>query len=148
MGEEAAVTTSLPAEGRQGPRTVFPGDGEPRVRPGRRRDPRYETSANLLWIQWWEGEDYLGRSARLVNVSRGGAMIIASALIREGRSVRIFLEEQDDPVGVAATVLGVVEGPEGMHLLRLVFHSPCPDGFMEAAAFGFESWLLRAKSRV
>lgn len=109
----------------------------------RRQVLRFEAIANLLWMQWWDGEHYLGRSARLWNVSRGGALIVSSVLLHVRQQVRIFLEEMDEPVGVSGAVLGVQEGRNGMHLIRVGFHSPCPDEFIHAAAFGFETWLAQ-----
>lgn len=115
----------------------------------RRKEPRHEATANLLWIQWCEGEEgYLGRPARLVNVSRTGALIVAGALLAEGQSVRIFLEQAEVPIGIDATVLGVVEGLHETHQIRLAFLKPCPDDFIRAAARGFESWLEEGRTRV
>jgi hypothetical protein len=114
----------------------------------RRKEPRYEAAKNLLWMQWWEGGEYLGRSARLVNVSRTGAMIVAAALFREDQQVRIYLEEPDLRIRVEATVRGVVEGRAGMHQVRLEFLEPCPDEFLEAAATGFESWLACVRPKI
>ena len=114
---------------------------------GRRDEPRYEAVSNLLWMQWWDGEHHLGRPARLVNVSRGGAMIVSPVLLAERQALRIFLEEDEDPIGVLSTVLGVLEGRTGTHLFRLGFLTPCPVEFFEAAALGFETWLARTGGR-
>ncbi len=97
-------------------------------------------------MQWWEDEEYLGRSARLINVSRGGAMIVTAVLLRPRQVVRIFLEEVDDPVGITGIVLGVVEGRHGLHQMRLTFRTPCPDLFIEAAASSFEAWLAQGQA--
>ena len=113
-----------------------------------RAEPRFAAAANLLWMQWREGSAYLGRSSTLINVSRSGALIVARVLLRERQSVRIFLEEAEEAVGVDATVLGVVEGLRGKHLIRLGFESPCPAAFFRAAAFGFESWLARDEPKL
>lgn len=118
------------------------------VSEGRRRSPRFEASANLIWMQWWEGGECLGRSARLVNVGSGGAMIVAAVRFRERQAVRIFLEGWGAEIGVAATVLGVVEGLYGLNQIRLGFETPCPESFIEAAACGFESWLAGERPRV
>ena len=107
----------------------------------RRREPRYLAIENRLWLQWWEDEDYLGRSARLVNVSRNGAMIVSWFLLRKDQRLRVYLEDPAPQIGVDASVLGVVEGITGMHQIRLEFISGCPEEFIEAAANGFETWL-------
>jgi hypothetical protein len=118
-----------------------PNEPPPGGRSGRRREERFDAVSTLLWMQWWRDGECLGRSARLVNVSRQGAMIVAPVLLREEQALRLFLEEVDDPVGVGAVVLGAIEGRTGRHVLRLAFPSGCPETFMTAAINGFESWL-------
>jgi hypothetical protein len=113
----------------------------------RRREPRYRAIENRLWLQWWEGEEHLGRSARLVNVSRHGALIVACVLFRERQRLWVYLEEPAPQIGVKAVVLGINEGTTGMHQIRLGFVSECPDAFIEAAANGFESWLACKRPR-
>ena len=83
----------------------------------------------------------LGRSARLVNVSRHGAMIVTSAGLRRLDSLRLYLEEPAPQIGVRANVLQVVEGLHGIHQVRLEFIAPCPDAFFEAATNGIDAWL-------
>jgi hypothetical protein len=115
----------------------------PTRRRSRRAEPRYLAIIDQVWVMWWQGDEYLGRSGRLVNVSRHGAMILSSFLFREGQALRLFLEEPAPRVGVDASVLGVIEGVEGVHQVRLGFTRECPDEFFEAASYGFESWLSR-----
>jgi hypothetical protein len=113
----------------------------------RRREPRFAATHERLWIQWWDAGECNGRTAQLVNVSRNGAMIVASVLFRPEQILRVFLEEAAPEVGVNAVVLGVVEGVRGLHQIRLEFPSSCPDHFLQAAADVFESWLARSAPR-
>ena len=108
----------------------------------RRREPRYLAIEHRIWMQWWEDDECLGRCAELVNISRHGAMMVLSVVLREGQSVRIYIEHQTPQIGVSATVLGFVEGLRGLHQCRLGFRGPCPDAFFEAAAGGVESLLV------
>ena len=127
----------------EGPSTSWSGVSavsSPEVRQ-RRREPRIAPLDDRVWMQWWDGDEYFGLSARLVNVSRHGAMIVTMARMRIGLSVRIYLEEPSPQVGVDATVLGVVEGVHGVHQIRLGFRGECPIEFLDAAANGFEAWL-------
>ncbi len=107
----------------------------------RRKEPRFQAIENRLWVQWWQDGELLGRAARLVNVSRSGALIVSWTLFRENQRIRVFLEEPAQTMGVHSVVLGVLEGTSGMHQIRLAFISPCPDDFITAAANGFKSWL-------
>jgi PilZ domain len=110
---------------------------------GRRLEPRYAAVEDRLWIEWREADNFYGRSARLVNVSRHGAMVVASVPLRQGQRLRLYLEEPAPQDPVFAIVVGVVEGRSGFHQLRLHFPVPCPDAFIDAAAVGFEKWLSR-----
>lgn len=92
-------------------------------------------------MEWWDGEDYVGRAARLVNVSRHGAMIVGTMMLRTSQVVKICLEEPAPQIAVKAVVKGFVQGRSGLHQIRVEFQSPCPDAFIEAASNGFESWL-------
>lgn len=109
----------------------------------RRLEPRIEVAEDRLWIEWREGDNFYGRPARLVNVSRRGAMVVATVPLRAGQNLRIYLEEPAPQDAVFATVVGMLEGRRGYHQLRLNFLAPCPDSFIDAAAFGFEKWLSR-----
>jgi hypothetical protein len=114
----------------------------------RRREPRLQPVEDRIWMQWWEDGELLGRSARLINISRRGAMIITSALLRHEQMVWLYLEEPAPQIGVRAFVLQVVEGLHGVHQVRLEFTDLCPDMFLEATTGGFEAWLQRDLSYV
>jgi hypothetical protein len=134
------VADRPPHRDARGARPVAPRTG--------RREPRYLAAWDRLWMQWWCDGEFNGLSARLVNVSRHGALIVSAARLRQGQPVRLFLEEGPPEVRVDANVLGVVEGGAGLHQVRLGFQSPCPDAFLEAAALGFEAWLAGQRLRV
>ena len=114
-------------------------------RSDRRLEPRFEAADERLWIEWREGDNFYGRAARLVNVSRRGAMVVATVPLRAGQNLRIYLEEPAPQDAVFATVVGILEGRRGVHQLRLHFMTPCPDSFIEAAALGLEQWLARGR---
>jgi len=129
-----------------GPLASASAGGGPATGRHRRRDTRYPAVADRLWVQWWDGDEHYGRAARLVNVSRRGALIVCSTLLRERQPLRIYLEEPAPQIGVSAMVLGVVEGLSGHHQMRLGFINPCPDAFIDAAAHGFEAWLASGRA--
>ena len=117
-----------------------------RTSPQRRVEPRFEPIEDRLWVQWFENGDLHGRSARLVNISHHGAMIVSSARFSVDWKICLYLEEPAPQIAVRARVLEVIEGLHGLDQVRLVFDVPCPDAFFEAAANGFESWLEGATS--
>lgn len=107
----------------------------------RRSETRYLAKEEKLWMQWWQGDEYLGRPARLVNVSRNGAMLLSSFLFIKYQSIRIFLDEPAPQVGVEATVFEVIEGVQGLHQVRLRLQAPCPDLILEIAVGGLRAWM-------
>ena len=111
----------------------------------RRVEERLPAVEDHLWMQWLDREEYLGCSARLVNVSRGGAMFTTAASLRVNQIVNLFLEFAEPQVGVKALVLGILEGKRRIHQVRVSFPQGCPDDFHEAAALGFENWMRRKK---
>ena len=112
----------------------------------RRKEERILSIEDHVWIQWSENGECLGTSARLVNVSRGGAMIVAARLFQIDQVVHLFLEHAEPEIHGKATVLGVLEGNHGFHQIRVVFDEGCPDTFYQAAAFGFEAWLGQSRA--
>ncbi|MFO0907819.1 MAG: PilZ domain-containing protein [Isosphaeraceae bacterium] len=116
--------------------------------PSRRREPRYHALQDRVWLQWWQKGDLNGLSARLVNVSRHGAMILAGVRFEECQTIRVILEDTPSEVHAMGTVRGVVAGAGGLYKVRLEFESTCPDGFFQAVANGFEAWLCGSRSWV
>lgn len=110
----------------------------------RRSEPRFAPVSDRVWVQWWDGADYFGRSARLVNVSRHGAMLLGTMQLPDQQRLRIFLEDLTPQFGIDAVVVSVLIGSKGLHQIHLVFEHACPDAFLEAVAKGFESWLARS----
>lgn len=113
----------------------------------RRREPRFVAIEDRIWIQWWFNGEFNGLAARLINVSRNGAMIVTGVNFQIGQEIRVFLEEPAPQIGVLATVMSVHKGKNGVHTVGLAFQTECPDAFFIAAANGFEAWLACERSR-
>jgi hypothetical protein len=107
----------------------------------RRREPRYRAIENRVWVEWWNEGEFTGLSGRMLNVSRGGAMIALGARLRDGQTLQMVLEDSATGVSVEAEVLGSTPVRGGVFQTRLEFISLCPVAFFEAAATGFEAWL-------
>ncbi len=113
----------------------------------RRSEPRYAPTADRAWVQWWEDGDYFGRSAKLVNVSRHGAMLVGTMELPSNHAIRLFLEDFSYQHGIDAAVISMVIGSKGLHQLHLVFNEACSDIFLDAAIRGYESRQAIAHSR-
>ena len=109
----------------------------------RRAEPRFSPVSDRAWVQWWDGEDYFGRAARMVNLSHHGSMILATMQLPEQQRIRLFVEDLTPQYGIDAVVISTVIGSKGLHQLHLVFEQACPDSFLEITAKGFDAWLAR-----
>ena len=113
----------------------------------RRSEPRYAPTADRAWVQWWEDGDYFGRAAKLVNVSRHGAMLVGTMKLPSNHAIRLYLEDFSYQHGIHASVISMVIGTKGLHQLHLVFNEACTDDFLDAAIKGYESMQVSSHSR-
>lgn len=106
-----------------------------RARPEDRRTmPRHEASGHPVWLGWWRGtEAYFSNPARLLNLSRGGALLLVKDPPPEGQTVWLCVGEPEPTECVEARVLEVRSGRRQECQLRLEFREPCPHAFFESA---------------
>ncbi|QDV38943.1 DnaJ domain-containing protein [Tautonia plasticadhaerens] len=103
----------------------------------RRRWPRFSAADSRVRLGWWKGGAYQTTTARLVNISRGGAVVEADALPPKEGSVWICSTSRGDAGWVEAELRPAMIRPRGPHRLRLIFrdHSSA-EPFFSASAFG------------
>lgn len=107
------------------------GDDAPNPTIGRRRWSRQPAVEMDAYLCWDDGRRIALGSARLVNISRGGALLIAPRSFPEGGTVRFGLNRAVG--GLDATVVQATRtGPEG-YAVRLEFRDTCPESFFQAA---------------
>ena len=111
----------------------------------RRREPRYRAIEDQVWVQWWHEGEFSGLSGRMINVSRGGAMIVIGVRLRDGQVLSMMLENSASEVSVESAVRGTTPSRGGVFQTRLEFLTECPDAFFDAAASGFEAWLTGSR---
>jgi hypothetical protein len=100
----------------------------------RRRTPRYSVSGALVRLEWWKGPDLQSTPARLMNVGRSGAFLIAESF-PQGRPpsvITVSLEGGQHIAEAEAKVLEVT-AVSGRPRLRVAFLKPCPDEFLKAS---------------
>jgi hypothetical protein len=105
----------------------------------RRFMPRHNAAEFALWLGWRRGAgegDFFATSARLINISRGGALITAIDPPPQGHTVWICLGSPDPTDCVEATVRQVTTVRRRQCAVRLAFARPCPQDFFEAAVCG------------
>ncbi len=107
-----------------------------------RRHKRYTPSETEAWLGWWEGAIYRKSHAALVDISNGGAKVIAEIPPPRRSTIWICLDGLRRTEWVESQVIQVRLLLDNTAEVRMSFREICPYSFFEAAVFG------RAESRV
>jgi hypothetical protein len=105
----------------------------PNVFPERRKHPRYPASSFRLWMGRWDEEEFEIEATRLLDISRGGAALIALDAPPIGEMVWLCLHDAPRTGSVRASVIGVHADDVEGYVVRLMFGEPIPDALFEAA---------------
>jgi hypothetical protein len=100
--------------------------------PDRRASPRHLAIANQARIEWLEQSEPRWSACRLVDVSRGGALLIADSPPPLYQAVWVRMDEPTWTDEVRATVIRHGES----NRVGLSFPEPCPDDLHLAATLG------------
>jgi hypothetical protein len=104
-----------------------------------RRAARHAARMYVVWLGWWRGEgedEFFALTARLANISRGGALVHVEHPPPEKHPVWMCLGSPEPDECLAATSLEVRRARRGECSVRLSFRAPCPSRFLEAAVCG------------
>ena len=102
-----------------------------------RRATRHAARTSVVWLGWWQGEqEFFALTARLANISRGGALVLVRQAPPENHPLWICLGTPEPDECLAAKVLEVRNARRGACAVRLAFRDPCPSRFLEAAVCG------------
>jgi hypothetical protein len=105
-----------------------------------RRATRHAARTYVVWLGWWKrDEEFFALTARLGNISRGGALVFLRHPPPEDHPVWICLGTPEPDECLAATTLEVRRARRGECSIRLSFREPCPSRFLEAAVCGRSS---------
>lgn len=100
----------------------------------RRSMPRHTTYDLRIWIGWCRDEQsFFATHARLVNISRGGALVHVSDAPAQGKLACVCLGEPEPKDCIEAKVLEVRSERTGGFSVRLAFSESCPHKFFEVA---------------
>jgi hypothetical protein len=98
---------------------------------------RHAARTHVVWLGWWQGDqEFFALTARLANISRGGAMVLVRQAPPENHPFWICLGTPEPDECLAAKVLEVRTARRGECAVRLAFRDPCPSRFLEAAVCG------------
>jgi hypothetical protein len=98
----------------------------------RRLSPRDPAVANGARLEWWEGDTSRDTAARLVDISEGGALVVADVPPPLAQAVWLRVVDPAPTDWVKATV--VRHG--GPHEAGLAFADRCPADLYMAATLG------------
>jgi hypothetical protein len=102
-----------------------------------RRATRHAARTYVVWLGWWQGEhEFFALTARLSNISRGGALVVVPQSPPENHPVWICLGTPEPDECLAATTLEVRTARHRECSVRIAFCEPCPSRFLEAAVCG------------
>lgn len=103
----------------------------------RRHMPRHAPREFGIWLGWWRGDrEFFAVTAKLINISRGGALLSVVGPPPENHGVWVCLGASEPTECVAGRVLEVTTLSRRECALRVVFDEPCPPGFFQSAVCG------------
>ena len=98
----------------------------------RRSHERMPAAANTANLEWWQGGSYRSSAARLVDISEGGAMLVAEQIPSLSQDLWLRLEGPVETHWIGGQVVRVA----GTHDMAIAFDRPCPRDFFESAVLG------------
>jgi hypothetical protein len=103
----------------------------------RRRSPRHRPSRDRVRVGWFDGESFRHASARLRNLSSGGAVLWASGVKpATNEHVWVCTDGRSADDWVPARVVGKATDKQGQTHLRLMFTRPCPGRLFRNVVWG------------
>lgn len=103
----------------------------------RRQFERYASAEDQAWIGWWEGRIYRKSPATLLDISQGGAKLVAESSPPRRATIWICLDGPMRTEWVEAEALEVTRLRDGSARVRVAFREICPYTFFEVAVHGF-----------
>lgn len=103
----------------------------------RRKSPRYAAGMNQVWVGWWTDEEtFATTSARIVNISLGGAFVSPESPPPQDRPCWLCQGVPEPVDSVEVEVVEVVSTRQGQFGVRVKFREPCPYSFFKAVIDG------------
>lgn len=86
-----------------------------------------------VWIGWWAGKEFETFYGRLLNLSRGGALVVLGEWPPKNQSIWVYKHVGQAIACVRGEVVGATPAPFGSYAIRVRFAAPCPTSFCESA---------------
>jgi hypothetical protein len=92
----------------------------------RRGSPRHLAVEPDVWVGWWCRDNFEAVDGRMINLSRGGALVVVGHKPPKRQSVWVYKEVDSAVVCVRGEVVGYNPAPDGAYAVRFRFAVPCP----------------------
>ncbi len=99
----------------------------------RRGARRHVAVVPEVWVGWWSGDEFGTVYGRLLNLSRGGALIVMGEWPPKNLPMWVYKNVGTAIACVRGEVVGATPAPYGAYAVRFRFSAPCPTMFCEAA---------------
>ena len=99
----------------------------------RRGARRHDAVEPEVWVGWWTGDDFGTSYGRLLNLSRGGALVVMGEWPPKNQPIWVYKHVGAAIACVRGEVVGSTPAPFGSYAVRFRFSAPCPTTFCEAA---------------
>jgi hypothetical protein len=106
----------------------------------RRQSPRMPAIEQRAWLGWWATpRQFTTVSARLENISQGGAKLVLADSPPAQQIVWLCLGTPGPTECVQAKVLAVIPTSRRSSIIRLAFGTPCPQNLYQVAVCGLSA---------
>ena len=102
----------------------------------RRGGMRHPAVSQDIWVGWATRNQFEALDGLLINISRGGALIVLRNRPPRDRPVWVYKEIASSVWSVRGEVVGFTPAPGGAFAVRFQFATPCPTRLCESAVCG------------
>ena len=108
---------------------------------------RYAVAEDQAWLGWWEGRVYRKSPAIMLDISEGGARLVAETAPPRRATVWVCIAGRHKTEWIEASVLGVSRDDDGSSVIRMAFREACPYAFFEVAVYGYPAQIELTPTR-
>jgi hypothetical protein len=102
----------------------------------RRGGVRHPAVSQEIWVGWSTRDQFEALDGLLINISRGGALIVLKSRPPKDRPVWVYKQVASSVWSVRGGVVGHTPAPGGAYAVRFQFATPCPTALCESAVCG------------
>jgi hypothetical protein len=101
----------------------------------RRQTERFAATEDQAWIGWWEGRLFRKSPATLIDISQGGAKLVADVAPPRRATVWVCLDGPHRSEWIEGITVEVTKFDNSSASIRLAFREVCPYSFFEVAIY-------------